>query len=169
MLNAALDFHAPIAIAGHGSLSGYRGFNAWKEELMRRGITEDRIVGIEGSIVTINGKEMINTLSEMVAVAAYAKARGIRRVVGVAPEWHILRAFIGAATVAERDYPELKLYPYFGRQLRWDEGAVHSQGTLTGKRTDFIFAETVRIYEYHAKGDLMDPEKVIEYMDRRGA
>jgi len=171
VLDRALNFSGPIGIIGYPytEYMGYPGSDVWVPELSKRGISRERIVSVGGSLIKIDGKETIHTLSEMCALAQHAKMHGIRRVILVAPQFHLLRAFMSGVHALNKVYPELRLYPVLGTPLAWDEESSHSQGALRGIRADFLVEETIRIYTYHAQGNLPDPEDVLSYLDRRDA
>lgn len=168
VLDRASEFSGLIGITGIQAISGYPGGDAWVSELKKRWVPRGRIV-LTDSLIEINGKKVSHTLSEMRAVARYAKEHAIETIVLVAPRFHLLRAFMSGIQAVTECCRELKLYPALGTPLPWDEESLHSQGTLEGIRADFIFEETNRIYTYHAQGNLPDPESVLAYMDRRDA
>ena len=70
-------------------------------------------------------------------------------------------------TVALREYPELLIYRYHGVAMAWQEEVIHSQGTLKAKRRDLIQEELKRIENYQSKGDLVSPEQVLSYFNKR--
>ncbi|MBI5003543.1 hypothetical protein HZC00_00400 [Candidatus Kaiserbacteria bacterium] len=166
VLDVARGFTSPVGMPGHDfKVSGYPGFGVWKQALINRGVSEDQIVPIHGSLITLGGKDAFNSLTEAYALVRYAKEQGLHNVVIVAPAWHIVRSYMSAVAAVRLEYPELRVYPVLGAKLPWDERVAHSQGTLTCPRWQLIFEETNRIYAYHAKGDLPDPEDVLAYMD----
>ena len=70
-------------------------------------------------------------------------------------------------SIALEEYPELLLYSSPGPALPWQEKVVHSQGTLTGTRSEIIHSELERIERYQKKGDLAQTEAILAYLDRR--
>ncbi len=102
----------------------------------------------------------------MRALVRYAKMHGIRKVILVAPQFHILRSFMAGVHALTESYPEFHVYPRLGAPLDWNEASSHSQGTLKGTRADFLVEEIIRIYTYHEQGNLPDPENVLTYLDR---
>lgn len=169
VLDRASEFSGSIGIIGYPDTErfGYPGSDVWVPELHKRGISDERIVLVKGSFITVGDKEIIHTLSEMHALAHYAKTHVIRKIILVAPRFHLLRSFMSGVHALNKFYPELRLYPALGTPLDWNEDSSHSQGTLTGIRTDFPVEETIRIYTYHGQGNLPDPEDVLAYLDRR--
>ena len=134
---------------------------------MKRGVTSERIILVPGSFVDVGGKQIIHTLSEMRAVVQYARINDTRKIILVAPKFHLLRTFMSGVFALNESCPDLVVYPAFGTSLNWDEESSHSQGVLTGTRVDFLVEEMIRIYTYHAQGNLPDPEDVLSYLDRR--
>ena len=171
VLDRAPEFQGPIGIIGYLDTErfGYPGSDVWVPELHKRGVEDEHIALVKGSYVQVGGKEVIHTLSEMCGLVRHAKAHGIRKIILVAPRFHILRASMSGVFALTEHYPELQLYPALGTPLDWDEESCHSQRTLTGIRADFMVEEIIRIYTYHAQGNLPDPEDVLAYLDRRDA
>lgn len=172
VLNRVSDFSGPVGIIGYPNtekLMGYPGSDVWIPELHKRGVPDDRIVPVQGSFIEVGGKQTIHTLSEMQAMVRYARTNAIRKIVLVAPRFHLLRAFMSAILGLVEYYPELRLYPALGTPQAWEEESSHSQGALKGVRVDFFVEEMIRIYTYHAVGSLPDPEVVLDYLDRRDA
>lgn len=171
VLDRAPEFSGPVGIIGYPDTEhlGYPGSNVWIPELIQRGVPQERIVPITGSYVDVGGKQIIHTLSEMGALARHAKEHGMQKIILVAPRFHLLRAFMSGVHALQEYCPELRLYPALGTPLDWDEESSHSQRILRGIRADFMVEETIRIYTYHAQGNLPDQEDVLAYMDRRDA
>lgn len=169
VLDRAPEFQGPIGIIGYPNTEhlGYPGSDVWVPELHKRGISDERIMLIEGSYIQMGDKKIIHTLSEMRALVRYTKLHQIRKVIMVAPQFHLLRACMSGVLVLNEMYPELRLYPVLGAPFNWNEKSSHSQGTLKGAMADFMFEETIRIYTYHEQGNLPSPEAVLEYLDRR--
>lgn len=169
VLDRAPEFSGPIGIIGYSDTEhfGYPGSDVWVPELVKRGVPNERVALVKGSFVEMGDKKIIHTLSEMRALVQHARAHKIRKILVVAPRFHILRAFMSGVLALTEHYPEMRLYPALGRPLDWDERSSHSQGTLVGTRADFLVEETIRIYAYHAQGNLPDPENVLAYLDRR--
>lgn len=169
VLDRAVDFSGPIGFIGYldQEWTGvYPGSDVWTAELIRRGVSQERIVLIKGSLVEVAGKQIVHTGSEMRALVQHAKIHDVRRVIIAAPRFHLLRSFMAAVHSVEEIFPGLEVRPTLGTPLPWEDEASHSQGALHGIRADFMVEETIRIYTYHAQGNLPDPEKVLAYLDR---
>ena len=168
VLDAAARFSCPIAIAGEDNTAkfGFPGFTAWKQSLAERGVRGYRIIAFPGTFKPdAKGDMRGSTFTEMTALVPFLKKMGVRSLVALAPEWHILRCYMTAVGVAVQEYPELKIYPAFGDPLPWDEDSEHSQGTTLGKRWWFLITETARLWEYEGRG-VPRFEVVLDYMDR---
>jgi len=139
---------------------GYPGFASWKHELLRMGVVENAILPLRSNILNEN----VNTYTEARALVLYARAHGWKRIYISASPFHQLRAFISTVSVLLREYPSLCVYNAVGTPLPWSETVRHSQGTLIGKRRDFLKTELESIYCYYLKGDLVPPEKVLAYL-----
>lgn len=143
-------------------ISGYPGFDAWKKELLNRGIAESSLVGIPPPDSTI-----LHTLIEAESMAIYARQHNYRSVLIVASPFQQVRAFMTAVTAAFRHYPTLRLYSQPGIALPWLEEVVHSQGKVKGTRSSLIEGELQRIETYQQKGDLATAEEVLAYLNTR--
>jgi hypothetical protein len=144
------------------ALSGYPGFEAWKQELAGLGISKEvDPVPIDADV------SRLNTRVEADAMIKHAKEKGYKQVIITAPPFQQTRAFMAAVTAAKKLYPQLKLYNCPGKALSWIEEVTHSQGSLTGTRTDLITSEMERIQKYTAKGDLAEIDEVLEYLKAR--
>eukprot|EP00747_Dinoflagellata_sp_TGD_P072138 gnl/TRDRNA2_/TRDRNA2_157350_c0_seq5.p1 gnl/TRDRNA2_/TRDRNA2_157350_c0~~gnl/TRDRNA2_/TRDRNA2_157350_c0_seq5.p1 ORF type:complete len:103 (+),score=21.96 gnl/TRDRNA2_/TRDRNA2_157350_c0_seq5:51-359(+) len=83
----------------------------------------------------------------------------------VAPPFHLPRAAMTAASVAKKEHPSLRIYPFAGAPLLWEEQAGHSQGML-GTRLEFLDSELARIELYTSKGDIAPCEELAELFKR---
>lgn len=170
--NSVLDrgskFEGRLGLIGYTETEriGYPGSDVWVPELVTRGVPEPRIDLIYGSYTRVDGVDIIHTGSETRALVRYAQAHGYNEVGLCAPRFHLLRTYMHTVHAVHAEYPELRVYPVLGTPLPWEEAANHSQGTLHGIRADFMVEETIRIYTYHAQGNLPDPEEVLAYLDR---
>ncbi len=172
VLDKAAELKGLIGLIGYNGTEeacGFPGFDHWKQELLSRNVAAGNIVGIEGSLVMADQKQIIHTLSELEAMVVYAKQQKLERVVLVAPYWHLLRSFMTAVLACRRQYPSLRVYPVLGVPLLWDEPALHSQGKVGGIRADFMFQETVRLFAYYEQGNLPSAEETLAYMQQRGS
>lgn len=164
-LDIAKQFEGPVGINGFNlPYAGYPGFDVWKKALIDRGTDAGRIVGMDGFEGT-----MSNTLTEARALVRYAKKQQTSDITIVAPYWHLLRCFMTTVGIALKEYPLLKIHPLFGVMLPWNERATHSQGIVAGIRADFMFTETIRLFQYNEKGDLPSAEEVLSYIESRGS
>ena len=146
------------------AMSGYPGVKHCSRRLRELGLPADKI-----DYVPYGGTESINTLVESQALVRFARERGIGSLVLVSPPFHQIRAFMTAATVALKFYPEFVLYSHPGAAMSWMESVVHSQGTLQAQRRQLIQEELIRVDTYQNKGDLARFEDVLDYLNRRDA
>jgi uncharacterized SAM-binding protein YcdF (DUF218 family) len=151
-----------IYILDAPAMSGYPGVKQCSRRLRELGLPADKI-----DYVPYGGTESINTLVESQALVRAARDRGIGSLVLVSPPFHQLRAFMTAATVALKFYPDVALYSHPGAAMSWMASVVHSQGTLQAQRRQLIQEELVRVHTYQNKGDLACFEDVLDYLNRR--
>ena len=123
--------------------------------------------GIEAQPLEPSDPGKLNTFTEAEALVAHSQAQGTNSWYAVAAQFHMLRGFISAASVAIRQLPSLNVFAYHGANQDWDEVATHSQGVVKGTRRELIESEMKRIQAYTAKGDLESAQKVLEYADQR--
>lgn len=143
---------------------GYPGFETWHRALLEQGVSLDRV----GRVVTPHDQN-INTLSEAESLIRLARHMKWQGIVIIAPPFHQLRAFMTTVSVASRAYPELSIYNQVGMPLDWSENVRHSQGTTTGTRREILRGEFDRIEKYQEKGDLLSPDEVLLYLNKRDA
>ncbi|CAD7929143.1 unnamed protein product [Amoebophrya sp. A120] len=93
-------------------------------------------------------------------------SREIRNLVIIAPTIHLLRAFVTTVSVLiEKNMTDsVNVFAYPGTATDWEGSVVHSQGITTGTRSALLDGELDRIARYHEKGDLVDPNAVLEYL-----
>jgi len=151
-----------ILISDCRAKSGYPGAAAWRAAMADYGISPDAV-----DEVPMEPTEILHTLIESQAVVRFAKAQGYERLIVVSSPFHQERAFITVVTAALREYPSLKVYSLPGEPQSWDEVVTHSQGVQESTRAEWIAAEQQRIETYTAKGDLVERNKVLDYLRRR--
>lgn len=140
--------------------SGYPGFASWSQKLKQG-------YGIDALPLEPSDPGNLNTFSEAQALVAHSKAQGTNSWYAVAAQFHMLRGFISAASVAIKQLPSLNVFAYHGADQDWDEVATHSQGKLRKTRRELIQTEMERIQTYTAKGDLESAQKILEYVEQR--
>lgn len=162
-----LACRAPIVIIDDKAKKrnwGYPGATRWRRKLVSMGVPES-------SIITIACTESLNTLTESLAFAKYAKSQGWNRVVIVAPPFHQSRAFFSVVTAAAHYKTRLHIYNQAGTVLCWNRVARHSQGKDKMKRFMFPLSEGRRINSYQKVSipiTLLGTDEVIRYILRRG-
>lgn len=146
------------------AMSGYPGFIKWCEILCKRGIDKS---SIEPVPPVPTNTTMLHTRIEAESLVSHAKHQGYKSIIVTAPPFHQPRAFMAAVTASVTFYPDLQLYSYPGKPLSWQQEVVHSQGKVRESRSGLIAGEVERIRKYQAKGDLLDENKVLEFMNKR--
>lgn len=141
---------------------GYGGGPAMLKKLLEHGVPRS---SIEVQPYDHKGLKMIHTLFEAELAVRYAKAQGWKSLLVVAPSFHLPRAAMTTASVALREAPDLRVLPYAGAPLCWEESAVHSQG-MVGTRLDFLESEMERIERYTEKGDIAPWDQLEKRFER---
>ena len=150
-----------ILLTNNAANPGYSGYHVWKGKLIKLGIEENRILGVDLDT------DDHNTLTEAEAVVRFAKRKNYKSMIVLASPFHQIRAFMTTVRVVLAEHPELKLYSFPGDALPWNEKATHSQGALSAKRNELIEAEFERIKKYLRKGDLISFDRVLGYFEKR--
>jgi hypothetical protein len=160
----ALDQEATksILLCNGETEHGCVGFAYCTKMLIQAGVFLEAILSLDIPL-SVN----VNTLVESQYLVRLAKKQGWKNILITAPSFHELRAFVTTVSVAQREYPQLSIWPYCGLASSWQQEVNHSQGTLRAKRKDLIFHEYERLIRYHENGDLISCEEVLKYMDRR--
>jgi hypothetical protein len=170
----------PVGFIGHDGTesSGFPGGSAWRKELQRKDphrlFDPSSLVPILGSFtVGADGVLRGHTRTEMQALVDHAIGAKLKKIIIVAPRFHMPRAYMTAVTVLlEKKHPEISIYAKNADDLPWLEKTVHSQGSEAGRRIDFIKTEAERIEKYQKLGHLASLEEVEAYrkeVERRDA
>lgn len=156
--------------SGSFEYPGYCGFEFSWNALRGYGVPQEAIMAVDYS-----GKvgDILNTTTELISLARFAKQERWGKICLVASPFHQLRSFITAVTVIDREYPSLKIHNCAGLPSPWNQRVIHSQGTLVGSRTDLAKEEILRIERYQQDGNnpypLVSVERALEYLDWRDA
>jgi hypothetical protein len=151
-----------VSTSAEGRGHGYPGFDVWKKKLIKRGIPGRRIVGISNS-----SQFPPSTDAEAVSLVRVARARGWKNVYISAPPIHQLRAFISTVSALSHAKTKLNIFNFVGLPQRYEDHIVHSQGIQKGSRSSLIRKELEKIEHYSEKGDLLSPEEVLAYLNKR--
>lgn len=154
-----------VLCLGTKAMSGYPGFEVWKEEMKKLGIGEGQIIPVPPVPADT---DLLHTLIEATSAVRYAKEQGYKKLVVTAAPFQQPRAFMTAITAALREYPELYLYSLPGKAMPWQEEVKHSQGKLEDTRAGLIAGEMERIRCYHDQNDLISVKEALGYLNRRG-
>lgn len=147
-----------------GPMSGYPGFEVWKEAMVRAGVGEELLEPVPPVQAD---PHMLHTGIEAESLVAHALKQQYRRLIVAASPFQQPRAFMTAVTAALKSYPSLELYSYPGKAQPWKEEVLHSQGKVQAARAGLVTGEMKRIVNYHEKGDLAAVEDVIIYLNKR--
>ncbi len=145
-------------------ISGYPGFNSWKNALISSGVEEGLLEPV--SRVSADN-DILHTGFEAESLMVHAREKQYKHLIVTASPFQQPRAFMAAVTAALRVYPELYLYSQPGSTMPWKEEVVHSQGKVQAARAGLIAGEMTRIRKYHEIGDLASVEDVIVYLNKR--
>lgn len=155
---------AKILFLGTEAMSGYPGFEEWRQKLLALGVAENKIEPVPPYPADT---DILHTFIEATSVARYAKQKGYKTMLMMAAPFQQPRAFMAAVTATTREYPELRLYSVPGNPMPWQEEVVHSQGKVKDTRAGLIAGELERIEKYNTKGDLASVAELLEYLNRR--
>lgn|GEM_PF-6920405 len=160
----------PILIFGDDAVSSYPGGPAWRRKLIEEyEVDPRRIVLVRGGTFDDNGTPRAHSLSEAGPVIRWCAENNVQRLIIVAPPFHITRCFVGFVTALRKAEVDgtmpIDIFAATTRRIRWDEHAVHSQGTEEGTPNDFAAAEFAKLF-YKDYG-LLPPEEVIRYLAER--
>ena len=148
-----------------GSEPGYPGAPAWKKSLNKLGVAESDIMLIPLT------ETPFHTLSEAFTTVRFVQQKQWRKLVIVAPPFHLLRCFLSVVTAIQTLKVDLKVYCQVGITQPWYEYAVHSQGKTRGKRKNLIVGEIRRIVKYRRKNNQSAPlcstDAALEYLEWR--
>lgn len=145
-------------------ISGYPGFQSWKEALVTMGVEEELVEPVPSLPADT---DILHTGIEAESMVAHVLKQQYKSIIVSASPFQQPRAFMAAVTAALKIYPELELYSYAGKALPWKEEVVHSQGKVQAARAGLVSGEMKRIRNYHEKGDLASVEDVIIYLNKR--
>ncbi|MBI2043036.1 hypothetical protein HYT25_01470 [Candidatus Pacearchaeota archaeon] len=143
--------------------NGYPGFDSWSNNLKIK-------YNITLLPIDFSDNIGINTLNEseaLVKYIRYSSKNDLSLLYLIAPQFHLLRAFMTASSVVIRENPDINFFAYPGEEQDWDKVVRHSQGTTIGRRIDLVKGEVERIQKYTSKGDIESITRIIDYMAHR--
>ena len=148
---------AEIFFVHHGKWAGSPGYGHWQEKLGKftgpgriRPIKMDDIFGV-------------NTLSESIALVRFAYEEKRKSFYLVAPPFHMLRAFMTAASVAIRHGSEINFFAYPGALQDLNQAVRHSQGKGPFPRWKWFELELETISNHSEKNNIPLPSGIIKY------
>ena len=128
-----------------GSRPGYPGAQPWQKRLRELNIPDERVILIPFH------EPVLHTLSESLAMAQFVQSRGWKKLMVIAPPFHLPRCFLSAVTAILYMHLSLRAYAVVGITQGWHKQAVHSQNVVQGLRKDLIVGELQRIKKYQRK------------------
>ncbi len=146
--------------------NGFPGYEAWRKEL-------GPIVGPWSVLrVPVGNRKGVNTQSESIAlVKQIALSKAIRADCpefdfwyAIAPQFHILRAFMTLASEIINSDKDVSVFSYPAPVQDWEEQVTHSQGILIATRAQLVYSEIERINAYK---NILPAEEIMRYMDQR--
>lgn len=147
-----------------GPISGYPGFESWKNALVNAGVGEGMLEPVPPVPADT---DILHTGIEATSMVALAKKQNFKRIIVTASPFQQPRAYMAAVTAVLKSYPQLYVYSLPGKALPWKEEVVHSQGKVQDARAGLISGEMERIRDYHAIGDLASVDEVLAYLNKR--
>lgn len=137
---------------------GYPGAEVWIKELAGIGIPP-------AACRSVDCNQLLNTLTESLALVEFAKRERLSHLMIIAPPFHILRAFVSVVSAIKKlGDIDLRIYCQIGVSQPWGQTVRHSQGTLVATRTGLILTELARLRLYYQKGDLVNVQTALEYL-----
>jgi hypothetical protein len=151
--------------------NGYEGGDVWVANLKSMCVPDSKIDMMYGA--RVNGSyeaKDFNTLTEMCALVRHLRTAGDRRVILVAPDFHLPRVMVSFVT-ALLTQPGEAIWAW-GCPVsvkNWDAQLVHSQGSLAGTVAEIFSAECSKIAGPKRFGNLATLDKVLWYLNERDA
>ena len=139
--------------------------------------TQLRELGVDEGQTPIVGFTIpgnLNTGSEADVLVAYLLQKyeltGRTITLGVTTVgFHLFRAFITTVTTIKRTGAPIAVYAIPGVPLPWTESVVHSQGIVSGRRSELLVPELQRMERYRAPefGGMLSVDAVNTYLSWR--
>lgn len=148
---------APEVFIIYGGGHGSPGYSNWYERLSVY-IDKGRI-----RPVPIGNPTGINTLSESDALVKFAINEKRKSFYIVAPPFHMLRAFMTAASIAIRHGSKINFFAYPGALQDLNQVVKHSQGIGTFPRWKWFERELKTISDYSEKNGIALAPGIIKY------
>jgi phosphoserine phosphatase len=152
-----------LLVCGGEARSGYDGADAWRQELSRR------CADAQVEVVPFPAETLLHTKSEAEALVDHLLRTGRRELLIVASAVHQVRAFATTVSVIVRHDAPLRAWSRPARADDWTAPSRHSQGEAAERRSGWIAREVERIHRYVAQGDLLAPQEILAWLDRRDA
>lgn len=131
----------------------------------------DRVVekykenNIECILIPFN-YDIIQTKYESDIVIKYAKDFLYKKIIIVAPIYHILRATMTMISSAIEQDSNISINSIINHTLNWKEKYVTHQQRTNDTISNILTMEIDRIFKYMTKGDIKSTQKIWEYLDK---
>lgn len=145
----------------HGRAGRAVGYDNWLELLT------GKLLGYNKHIkaVPIQNRRGVNTMNESQALVDFAEKEGRRFWYAVAPEFHLVRAYMTLVSEILHSGQDISVFSFPGAPLPWDEVVRHSQGRTVDTRANLLAVhEMDRIKKYP---NLLPARDILGYMDGR--
>jgi len=120
----------------------------------------------ELNVHTVVASPAFNTLEENFSFLKAAKTRGWRSAIIIAQPHQLLRIFLGALKIMEKENYLMVLYAVCPSQVDWLKEVYGSQGQKFIPRYGHVTEEYKRIEKYQAKGDLATTDELLQYLNK---
>lgn len=146
------DFAPTICFSGNfdDEKSGAYAFDKIKPLLLAAGVAEFSLLHEDKST---------NTYEQAVEVIKIAKEKRWGRIILVASQYHVYRAFLTFLCVQQKEMPDLFIDVAVANGLDWYED------TGWGRRIDLLAAEFEKIEIYHKKSNVASYAEGIRYLE----
>ena len=149
-------------------MSGYIGFDKVKNILVHKYNIDYRVI-IPIPFLYENDN-MINTYNESLSVVKYLYNNCVEDLIVLAPVFHLPRAIITLVSVIIKNYSKntyINVYSLASNYDNWTTKVFsHSQGKLTGTINKLFESEMKKITDYTNKGDLIEIDRILEYLQK---
>ena len=153
-----LDSKNIFILKNEKSMSGVSTYDKVKEQYAFFGI---KINPIEYS------NESINTRIESEAVIDWVIKNDIKKLIIIAPAFHILRASMTMISAMLDKKINIPIYSVSAPPHDWNYETITHQGKSKNTCTELIKMEMERILKYGKKGDIRSPIKIQKYLNER--
>lgn len=106
----------------------------------------------------------INTKIEADVVVEWARKQNIKNLIICAPVFHMVRAYMTTVSIILSRNLNIRVYAVAGKIDDWKKITITHQGLNKASFNDFIIVEIERIVKYQEKGDILETDRIWEYI-----